>query len=63
MLMARDGGYDAVQMRDVSAEANVALVLQQIREESPLLVEMERAGDIALVGAMYDVASGAVRFL
>jgi carbonic anhydrase len=48
---------------DRVAEANVALVLQQIREESPLLVEMERAGDIALVGAMYDVASGAVRFL
>lgn len=48
---------------DRVAEANVALVLRQIREESPLLVEMEQAGDIALVGAMYDVSTGAVRFL
>jgi carbonic anhydrase len=48
---------------DRVAEANVALVLRQIRDESPLLVEMEQAGDIALVGAMYDVSSGEVRFL
>jgi len=48
---------------DRVAEANVSLVLEQIGERSPLLAEMEAAGSIVMVGAMYDVATGAVRFL
>lgn len=48
---------------DAVAEANVHHVLDQIRADSPVLAEMESNGSIALVGAMYDVASGEVRFL
>jgi carbonic anhydrase len=44
------------------AEANVRLVTQQIREQSPILREMLHAGKIALVGGMYDLATGEVRF-
>lgn len=48
---------------DRVAEANVQLVLESIREESPVLAEMEAAGEIALLGAMYDITNGKVRFL
>lgn len=44
------------------AEANVGLVLEQIRELSPVLAGMEAAEDIMMVGAMYDVSNGIVRF-
>jgi carbonic anhydrase len=43
------------------AEANVRLVMQQIRDQSPILREMLDAGKIGLEGGMYDVASGQVR--
>ena len=48
---------------DAVAEANVNLTVEAIREKSKVLAEMEAAGEIAIVGAMYDVASGQVRFL
>jgi carbonic anhydrase len=44
------------------SEANVRLVLQQIRERSPILREMLDQGQIALVGGMYDLATGEVHF-
>jgi carbonic anhydrase len=44
------------------AEANVRLVMRQIRERSPLLREMLDRGQIGLVGGMYDLATGEVRF-
>lgn len=48
---------------DAVAEANVGMVLDEIRTQSPVLAEMESNGDIHIVGAMYDVASGEVRWL
>lgn len=48
---------------DRVAEANVRHVLEDVRTRSPVLAQMEAAGDILIVGAMYDVGSGAVRFL
>jgi carbonic anhydrase len=48
---------------DKVAEANVRLVLQQIREQSPILRELQDTGEIGLVGGMYDLATGAMRFL
>ncbi|MDH3224137.1 MAG: carbonic anhydrase family protein [Gemmatimonadota bacterium] len=48
---------------DQVAETNVSLVLEEIRAKSAVLAEMEQAGEISIVGAMYDVATGAVRFL
>ncbi len=44
------------------AEANVRLVMQQIRERSPILREMLDQGQIGLVGGMYNLSTGEVRF-
>ncbi len=48
---------------DAVARRNVELSVEAIRERSPVLAELEAQGDIAVVGAMYDVATGAVEFL
>ena len=42
---------------------NVALTIERIRKESPVLAEMEQAGEIQIVGGMYDIATGKVNFL
>lgn len=42
------------------ADANVRQNVQLIRDHSPILKEMEDKGEIKIVGAMYDVASGRV---
>jgi carbonic anhydrase len=47
---------------DAVAEANVRLVMKGIRERSPILREMLDQGQIALVGGMYDLSTGKVRF-
>jgi carbonic anhydrase len=44
------------------ADANVHLVLRQIREKSPILREMIDQNKIALVGGMYDLKTGQVKF-
>ena len=48
---------------DQVAETNVRMTLDAIRSQSEVLAGMEESGDILLVGAMYDVSSGEVRFL
>ncbi|MFQ3269457.1 MAG: carbonic anhydrase [Flavobacteriales bacterium] len=42
---------------------NVRLSMANIREESPILAEMEQEGDILIVGAVYNVSSGEISFL
>ena len=42
---------------------NIELTIDRIREESPVLTEMEQAGEIQIVGGMYDIATGKVNFL
>lgn len=42
---------------------NVELTIERIREESPVLAEMEQAGEIQILGGMYDIATGKVNFL
>lgn len=44
-------------------ESNVHLTVDDIRRDSPTLAEMERNGEIVIVGAWYDVASGNVTFM
>ncbi|MET2986378.1 carbonic anhydrase family protein [Aureibaculum conchae] len=44
------------------AEKNVNLTMDNIRKDSPVLAEMEKNGEIKIIGAMYDVNSGAVAF-
>jgi carbonic anhydrase len=47
---------------DKVAEANVKLVIKEIRERSPILRGMLDRGEIGLVGGMYDLSTGKVRF-
>ncbi len=47
---------------DQVAETNVRLVMQEIRERSPVLREMLDQGRIGLVGGMYDLSTGEVHF-
>lgn len=44
------------------AEQNVLLVKRQVMERSPVLAAMISQSELALVGGMYDVDSGAVEF-
>jgi carbonic anhydrase len=44
------------------SEANVKLVMKEIRERSPILREMLDKGEIGLVGGMYDLTTGKVQF-
>lgn len=44
------------------SETNVEVVLDAIREHSPVFQEMSAAGEVRLVGAMYDVQTGTVTF-
>ena len=44
------------------AEKNVYMTIDNIRTESPVLKEMEDNGEIAIVGAMYDIKGGSVTF-
>jgi carbonic anhydrase len=47
---------------DEVSEANVRLVMRQIRERSSVLRGMLDRGEIGLVGGMYDLSTGQVRF-
>ncbi|MCM4163973.1 MULTISPECIES: carbonic anhydrase family protein [unclassified Arenibacter] len=47
---------------DKVAEKNVNLAMTNIRRQSPVLAEMEKNGEIKIVGAMYDVSNGEVVF-
>jgi carbonic anhydrase len=44
-------------------EANVRLNVAAIRERSPILADLERSGQLEIVGAMHDIATGEVTFL
>jgi carbonic anhydrase len=44
------------------ADINVHLVLDEIRRRSEILAEMEKQGQIKMVGGMYDVETGIVEF-
>ncbi|MFC2110723.1 carbonic anhydrase family protein [Bacteroidota bacterium] len=46
-----------------TAIVNVELSIERIRKESSILAEMEKNGEIEIVGASYNVTSGEVEFL
>ena len=48
---------------DAVAEANVRMVIDEIRRESSVLATMEQDQEIRIVGAMYDVSTGIVRLI
>lgn len=47
---------------DNVSKKNVELTIDRIYAESPILTEMEKNGEIKIVGAMYDINTGAVEF-
>ena len=47
---------------DEVSHINVNLMIDRIHAESPILSEMEKNGEIRIIGAMYDVNTGEVRF-
>ena len=55
--------FDEDMAVDKVAEHNVQHSIERIRKESTILKDMEQVGEILIKGAMYDVASGRVRFL
>ncbi|MBK8814752.1 MAG: bifunctional SulP family inorganic anion transporter/carbonic anhydrase [Methylococcaceae bacterium] len=44
------------------ADKNVQLIVNRIRAQSNILAGMEKSGEIAIVGGMYDIESGKVAF-
>lgn len=42
---------------------NVELTIEKMRQDSPILAEMEQAGEISIVGAVYSVQDGSVAYL
>jgi carbonic anhydrase len=47
---------------DNVSHMNVKLTIERIHAESPILSEMEKNGEILIVGAMYDINTGEVSF-
>lgn len=45
------------------AQKNVEFAIAEIKANSPVLLEMQEQGEIAIIGAMYDVATGIVSFM
>ncbi len=45
------------------AVENVRLAIKEIQESSPILAEMEKKGEIIIVGAMHDLETGVVDFI
>ena len=54
---------DNADFVDGAAEENVRMVIAEIRRDSSVLATMEEEGEIRIVGAMYDVSTGVVRFI
>ncbi len=48
---------------DAVARTNVLVGLGQIRRRSPVLEDLEKKGTVSIVGAIYDLSTGAVEFL
>ena len=48
---------------DAVARTNVAMCVEQVRDRSRVLREMEEKGEIKVVGAMYDLASARVTLI
>ncbi len=55
------GSSNAALVQEV-AEENVKNAIAQIRSQSAILAQMEKNGEIDIVGAMYDIETGKVSF-
>jgi carbonic anhydrase len=48
---------------DAVARTNVRLTLENIRQRSPVLNDLEKKGAIQITGGMYNLATGVVEFV
>jgi len=55
--------YDNKAFFDAVVYKNVALTIDNLKNDSPVLKDMEEKGDIKIVGAVYSVSDGKVVFL
>ena len=67
-VQAKAGNYSPANSSndkfvDAVAEENVRLNMKKLRNRSVVLREMIDKGEITLVGAMYDIDTGKVKFL
>lgn len=44
-------------------ERNVQLTMEDIRERSPIVADLEKKGEVKIVGAVYDMTGGTVEFI
>ncbi len=58
-----EGEICEAPLLDLVATQNVVQMIEDIRERSPVLVDLEAEGKIKIVGAMYDVSTGKVTWL
>ena len=61
LIKAKNGLMNDDAIEEVS-KVNMKFSIDRIREESPILAEMESKGEIEIIGAMYDVSNGQVEF-
>ncbi|MFW2376863.1 MAG: carbonic anhydrase family protein, partial [Cellulophaga baltica] len=47
---------------DAVSTENVLQTIKNVRDRSEILAEMEKQGEIKIIGAMYDISTGAVDF-
>ena len=58
----RDRTADNVEFVDAVARKNVELTMANIRKNSQVIAELEKAGAVKIAGAFYDLKTGAVEF-
>ena len=58
--IAEASPFERERLIDEVARRHVELVIAAIREQSPILRELESQGRISMIGGMYDVRSGMV---
>ncbi|MBV8859171.1 MAG: carbonic anhydrase [Acidobacteria bacterium] len=56
------GSSQDKKLVEAVAKANVLLAMRQIREQSPVVRELLEAGRVGLVGGMYNLTTGKVKF-
>jgi len=51
-----------VEFVNTVTDLNVKLTIERIKKESPIIAELEKEGQVKIVGGMYDVVTGVVDF-
>jgi carbonic anhydrase len=62
VIKSHSAEENSVEYLDKIAEDNVKYVIEQIPAKSTIVADMLKKGEIALIGGLYDVITGKVRF-